>query len=159
MSIEDQYAQTISIVYPAIAPSDAYNIPTDRTIRTHVTVSILGETSEVDFTKEEIIAVLRDIHWEDTSDVEVDKLALFGINGDFLVMLLNSPNLQANWVTVNEALTSAGIPSLDRYPDYRPHITLKQNYEGGLPDPEFLPPVIKVGSPVLWWGTETVDLH
>lgn len=158
MSIEDQYAQTISIVYPAIAPSDAYNIPTDRTIRTHVTVSILGETSDIDFTKEEIIAALRKVEWREVSDVQVDKLALFGIKNDFLVMLLSSPAMQANWESVTSALTSAGIATLDRYPNYRPHITLKQNHEGALPVPPSMPPVIKVGFPVLWWGTETVDL-
>lgn len=158
MSVEDKYAQTIAIVYPAIAPSDAYNLPTDRSIKTHVTVSLLGEISEVDFTKEELIAALRSIHWQVVSDAEVENLELFGIKNDFLVMVLRSPSFQSNWKQVNETLTRSGLVSLDKYPNYRPHITLMENYEDALPIPAFLPPVIKVGFPELWWGTETIPL-
>lgn len=158
MSVEDKYAQTIAIVYPAVAPSEAYNLPTDRTIKTHVTVSLLGEIPEVDFTKEELIEALRNIEWQTISDAEVEGLELFGIKNDFLVMLLQSPSLQRNWMSVNETLNRSGIPILDKYPSYRPHITLMENYEEALPTPEFLPPVIKVGFPELWWGTEAIPL-
>lgn len=158
MCVEDKYAQTIAIVYPAIVPY-LYNIPTDKTIRTHVTISILGEIADIDFNKEELIASLRNIEWHDVSDVKVDKLALFGIRNDFLVMLINAPSLQRNWQLVNEILTSAGIESMDKYPTYRPHITLMENYEGSLPTPEFLPHTLKVGFPALWWGTEMIDLR
>lgn len=159
MSIEDKYTQTIAIVYPAVAPSDAYNIPTDREIKTHVTISTLGETSQVDFTKEELIEVLQNIEWQETSDISVDKLELFGPKKNFLVMLLNAPSLQRNWESVTTALSFAGIDALDKYPTYRPHITLMENYEGALPTPEFLPPVIKIGFPQLWWGTEVILLR
>jgi 2'-5' RNA ligase len=160
MSVEDKYAQTIAIVYPAIAPSgDAYNIPIDRTIKTHVTVSLLGEIPEVDFTKEELITALRSIDWQETSDISVDKLELFGPKNDFLVMVLNAPSLQRNWESVNASLSSAGVGVLDKYPTYRPHITLMENYEEALPTPAFLPHTIKVGFPELWWGTETIPLR
>lgn len=159
MWVEDKYAQTIAIVYPAVAPSDAYSLPTDRTIKTHVTISVLGETSEAEFSKEDLIATLRSIEWEIVEGVEVEKLELFGINSDFLVLLLNSPSLQNNWKRVNEALTTAGITSLDKYPTYRPHITLMENYEGPLLTPEFLPHVVKVGFPELWWGNEAIPLR
>lgn len=158
MSAEDKYAQTIAVVYPAIAPSDAYNIPTDRTIKTHVTISLLGEVSEVNFTKEEVITALKDIDWQETSDISVDRLELFGPKKDFLVMVLDAPSLQRNWESVTTALSLAGIDVLDKYPTYRPHITLMENYEEDLPTPEFLPPVIKVGFPQLWWGTEAIML-
>jgi 2'-5' RNA ligase len=158
MCVEDKYAQTIAIVYPAIAPSDAYNLPTDRAIKTHVTVSLLGEISEAEFSKEDLIITLRNIEWETVEAAEVEKLELFGINNDFLVLLLNSPSLQNNWKRVNEALTTAGITSLDKYPTYRPHITLMENFEDTLPTPSPLPPVVKVGFPELWWGNEAIPL-
>lgn len=159
MSVEDKYEQTIAVVYPAIAPSDAYNIPTDRTIKTHVTISLLGAISEVDFTKEEVITALQNIDWQETSDISVDKLELFGPKKDFLVMVLKAPSLQRNWESVNNALSLAGIDVLDTYPTYRPHITLMENYEEALPAPDFLPPVIKVGFPQLWWGNEVILLQ
>jgi 2'-5' RNA ligase len=158
MRIEDKYAQTISIVYPAVAPSDAYNIPTDRTIKTHITISILGEISEMGCTKEELVKTLRNIPWEVVDDTSVERLALFGPENDFLVMELNSPTLQHNWKLVNEALDSLGITSLDKYPVYCPHITLQHNYKGSLPTPDFLPHAVKVGFPVLWWGKESISL-
>lgn len=158
MCVEDKYAKTIAVVYPAVAPSDDYFLPIDKEIRSHVTISILGEVSEIDFTKEELLLILRSIEWEEITEAEVEKLELFGIRNDFLVMLVNAPALQNNWKRVNEALTGAGIVSVDKYPTYRPHITLKENYDGFVPPAEYLPDTVKLGAPFLWWGTEAIQL-
>lgn len=158
MTIEDKYEQTIAIVYPAVAPSDEYNLPIDREINTHVTISFLGEIPEVDFDKETLVAALRSIEWEEVAEADVDQLDLFGISNDFLVMTLDAPALQKNWELVNEALNIADIPSLDKYPDYRPHITLREQYEGSLIESEKLPETVKLGFPTLWWGTEAIPL-
>jgi 2'-5' RNA ligase len=158
VTVEDQYAETIAIVYPAVAPADEYNLPIDKEIQTHVTISLLGEIPEVDFDKDELVAALRSIEWEEITEAEVDSLALFGISEDFLVMTLDAPALQKNWERVNEALNTADIPSLDKYPDYRPHITLRENYDGSLSVSEELPETVKLGFPTLWWGTEAIPL-
>lgn len=158
MSVENQYAQTIAIVYPAIAPADEYNLPVDKEIKTHVTISVLGEIPEVGFDKEELVATLRSLEWEEITEAGVEQLALFGISNDFLVMTLDAPALQKNWKLVNDALASADIPSLNKYPDYRPHITIRENYDGSLSVSEALPEKVKLGLPTLWWGTETIPL-
>lgn len=158
MGVEDQYAQTIAIVYPAVAPADDYNLPIDKDIQTHVTINILGEIPEVDFSKDELVATLRSIEWEEITEAGVGNLDLFGISNDFLVMTLDAPALQKNKKMVNEALAGVGIPSLDKFPDYRPHITLMENYDGLLTASDDLPDTIKLGSPTLWWGNEVVPL-
>lgn len=158
MSVENQYAQTIAIVYPAVAPTDDYDLPIDRDINTHVTINILGEIPTVDYSKEELVATLRNIEWEEITEAEVDQLELFGISNDFLVMTLDAPALQTNRKLVNDALADAGIPSLDKFPDYRPHITLRENYDGLLAPAEDLPETVKLGLPTLWWGNEAVSL-
>ena len=158
VSVEDQYAQSIAIVYPAVAPADEYNLPIDREIKTHVTISVLGEIPEVEFDKDELIAVLRNIDWEEITAAEVDQLALFGIDNDFLVMTLDAPALQKNWKRVHDALNIADIPSLNKYPDYRPHITLREKFEGSLIESEELPETVELGFPTLWWGNEAIPL-
>lgn len=158
MSVEDQYAQTIAIVYPAVAPADEYNLPIDKEIQTHVTINVLGEIPTVGYSKDKLVATLRDIQWEEITEAEVEQLDLFGISNDFLVMRLESPALHNNWQLVNEALTGAGIPSVDKYPDYRPHITLREKYDGFLAPSEYLPDTVKLGAPTLWWGNEVVPL-
>ena len=158
MSVENQYAQTIAIVYPAVAPTDDYELPIDREINTHVTINVLGEIPEVYFSKDELIAVLRNIEWEEITEAGVEQLALFGISNDFLVMTLDAPALQKNRKLVNEALADAGILSLDKFPDYRPHITLRENYDGLLAPTDELPETVKLGLPTLWWGNEAVSL-
>lgn len=158
MSVEDQYAQTIAIVYPAVAPSDEYNLPIDKEIHAHVTISLLGEIPEVDFDKDELVATLRSIEWEQITEADVHQLDLFGVEKDFLVMTLDAPALQKNWKLVNDALTIADIPSLNKYPDYQPHITLRENYDGSLVVSEELPETVKLGFPTLWWGTEAIPL-
>jgi 2'-5' RNA ligase len=159
MSIEDQYGQTIAIVYPAVAPADEYNLPLEKEIQTHVTISLLGEIPEVDFGKEELVAALRNIEWEEITEAQVDQLDMFGTSKDFLVMRLSAPELQANWNSVNDALADAGIPSLNKFPDYRPHITLRENYDGSLSSLADLPDTVKLGLPTLWWGTEAIPLN
>lgn len=158
MCVEDGYANTIAIVFPAVTPSDKYNLPLDKTIRAHITVSVLGEIGAVDFSKEELATVLRGVAWEEVQEADVTRFSLFGILSDFLVMEVNSSALQSNWKQVNKTLNLAGITSLDKYPDYRPHVTLKHGHKGSLPILDALPDTVKVGSPVLWWGTETIPL-
>lgn len=159
MSVEDQYAQTIAIVYPAVAPADEYDLPIDKEIKTHVTISLLGEIPEVGYDKDELVTVLRSIDWEEVTEAEVSQLDLFGISNDFLVMTLDAPALQKNWERVNEALTDADIPSLNKYPNYRPHITLRENYAGSLIESKELPETVELGFPTLWWGNEAIPLN
>jgi 2'-5' RNA ligase len=159
MSVEDKYAQTISIVYPAVAPNDKYKLPIDRKIKSHVTISILGQIPETTFSKDELIAALSHVSWERVEEAPVEHLALFGPERDYLVMQLDSPALQRNWKRVNEALEGVGISSLDKYPSYRPHITLQHDYDGPLPTPDFLPSTVKIGAATLWWGRETILLN
>lgn len=158
MTVEEKYAQTIAIVYPAVAPSEVYNLPTDPNIRTHVTLNTLGEMTEIGFTKDQVISALQAIEWSPIDDIEVKGLELFGPENDFLVLEIDSPSLQRNWKLVTESLNSSGIQTLDKYPSYRPHITLMEAYKAELPIPAFLPSVIKVGFPQLWWGNETILL-
>lgn len=158
MSVEDQYAQTIAIVYPADPPSDKYNLPIDKEIHSHVTISLLGEIPEVSVDKEELVTTLRNVEWEEITEAEVEQLALFGLSRNFLVMTLDAPALQKNWRLVNDALASADISVLNKYPDYRPHITLRENYDGSLPLSKDLPETVTLGFPTLWWGTETIPL-
>jgi 2'-5' RNA ligase len=158
LGVEDQYAQTIAIVYPAVVPADKYALPIDREIQTHVTINVLGEISEVTYSKDELVAALCDIEWEDIAEAEVNQLDLFGVSNDFLVMLLDAPALHNNWKLVNDALANAGIYGINKYPNYRPHLTLREKYDGDLMLSENLPDTVKLGSPTLWWGTETVSL-
>lgn len=158
MSVEDQYAQTIAIVYPADPPSDKYNLPIDKEIHSHVTISLLGEIPEVSVDKEELVTALRNVEWEEITEAGVEKVALFGLSENFLVLTLDAPALQKNWRLVNDALASADISVLNKYPDYRPHITLRENYDGSLPLSEELPKTVTLGLPTLWWGTETIPL-
>lgn len=158
MGVEDKYAQTIAIVYPAAAPSDEYNLPIDKEIQTHVTINILGQIPEVDFSKDELVITLRNIEWEKITEAKVGHLELFGLDSDFLVMTLDAPALRNNRNLVYETLAGVGISSLDKFPEYRPHITLMENYEGLLESPEDLPETVKLGLPTLWWGNEAVEL-
>jgi 2'-5' RNA ligase len=158
LGVEDQYAQTIAIVYPAVAPADEYALPIDKDIQTHVTINVLGEIPEVAYSKDELVATLRTIEWEDIAEAEVNQLDLFGVSNDFLVILLDAPALHNNWKLVNDALANAGIFGMNEYPNYRPHITLREKYDGDLMPSENLPDTVKLGSPTLWWGKETISL-
>lgn len=160
MSIEEKYRESICIVYPATAPAEEHNLPIDREINCHVTVSFLGDipTLNEEFSKDDIVTVLRSIDWEVEIEAGVKSLELFGPNNDFLVMTLESLALQKNRVKVSEALKNAGIPNMDKYSDYRPHITLMHDYEGELPVPEAMPSGVQLGTPTLWWGTEVIPL-
>ena len=145
-----EYPDSIGIMYPYVFPQDT-DLPIDYDIPAHCTLMYLGEISETGLTPEQIIEPLRSVNFESTGIVDVDKLELFGEENNVLVMTLKSSALDSNFQQVSEVLSAVGIPNASSFPDYRPHITLNENYKG--PTIGFtLPTTIGLGDPELWFG-------
>ena len=158
MSVEDKYANTVAIVYPAVAPGEEYDLPIDREIEPHITINVLGEIPAIKFCEEYLIAELGNVSWQEVREATVLRLAIFGPEKDFLVMELESPAFQHNWVQANVILSELGLPALNKFPTYRPHLTLQHNYNDILPDSLTLPKKVQVSSPTLWWGRSSTPL-
>ena len=145
MGIEDKYTETVAIVYPVITPDEKeYDLPIDSEIKQHITITILGQIPSLDFSKEDLISTLSLISWEEVEEAAVEGIALFGSDSDCHVLEVLSSAHHANWNQVSRILSNAGIATVDKYSEYRPHITLCHNYAGSIPTPRFLPAGVKV---------------
>lgn len=154
--MDTNFDTSVMIAYPYVFPQNS-DLPIDQDIDAHSTIMWLGDNYEaLGVSKEDIIAALSTIEFEDVGIVDVDELALFGEDKEVLVMLLNSSNLVTNFHRVENVLARIGIQNASEF-DYNPHISLNYNYSG--PTVGFdLPTTVGLGQPKLWWGTEVLDI-
>lgn len=146
----NQYPDSIGIMYPYVFPQDT-DLPIDYDIPAHCTLIYLGEISETGIRIEHVTNALKGIEFNHTGIVDVQGLELFGEDSNILVMTLNSSDLTENFEKVSKALSDVGIENASSFPDYKPHITLNENYKG--PTIGFtLPTTVGLGSPELWYG-------
>ena len=157
MKIEDKYAETVSVVHAVTLLDEEYQLPIDHDIKKHITLTILGQIPDISVSQAELVSVLKTIPWESVDDIQVHGLGLFGPNSDFLVLKLDSAAINRNHKLVVETLFDHGIPVIDQYQTFSPHITLAHEYQGSLPQPSSLPQV-EIIAPTLWWGTEKIAL-
>lgn len=159
MSIEDKYAESIAIMFPVVVPSN-HTMPVDPEINSHCTVTYLGEIPDVNYNPSDIIRMLKDLPNVNAKEISTEHFELFGVENDFLVLLLDASPLREIQAQVLSILRENGIESADRYPDYRPHITIREGYVGGLEslNDVLLPPTVTLGIPMLWWGNERYNI-
>ena len=149
-------SNTVWIGYPYVYPQDT-DLPIDYNLEAHCTLMFLGESGTIGVTLDELRNYLSGLSFEDTGIVDVDGLALFGVDSDVLVMKLKSSALIDNFEMVRDRLAKVGVENASSFPDYSPHITLTENYHG--PTIGYtLPTTVGLGKPQLWWGEEVFDL-
>lgn len=148
----EKYPTSMGIMYPYVFPQNT-DLPIDYDIEAHCTLMYLGDINDSDLTPESILESLKDIEFNPTGIVDVDKLELFGPENNVLVMTLNSSDLQENFDKVSKVLENASS-----YSEYRPHITLNENYTG--PTLGYtLPTTVGLGYPELWYGDERFNIE
>lgn len=150
------YSDSIAIVFPADWPvTDPLN-PLD--IEPHVTLMYLGKISEVDFSREDVMAVLATQNIASPGGFKPSTLEYFGVNEDILVLTFDSSRLQGYQFELEKALNEVGIKNGSYFPTYRPHLTLAENISVPLEEVGDIvgeiPEYITLFSPVLWWGSE-----
>lgn len=153
MTVKDKYAQSIAVVFPAVI-SATHSLPIDITIDQHCTMVYLGEMPDVSYSLDDILSVLRLFPKITSQIVEVSGIELFGPAKDFLVLSLNPDGLADTKHQLVKHLRDASITVTDRFPDYRPHLTLQENYQGSLDElaEVVVPATVELGIPELWWG-------
>jgi 2'-5' RNA ligase len=139
----------IAVMWPVAYPS-GYPAPVDP----HCTVIILGTTDTVNFTKEEVLEVIRNQRQHNSFlFTKVKELTWFGPDADVPVLLLDHTVLEEFQSNLKRDLAAVGIQDASSYPEYRPHCTITENAARtrNFPDRLMLTPV------QLWWGTEKIS--
>lgn len=157
MSVEDKYKDSICIVYPAtLVLDDGSKLPVDASINLHCTINFLGDVNDVHFTKEDLEEVLNSFTFEDDRIVKTGKMRLFGSEKSFLVVTINDEALVNEANAVNALLDAKGFINKDvpRFPQYLPHVTIREDYTGNNVRQMKSPSHVKLGHPTVWWGSE-----
>lgn len=153
----NDYSDSVCVAYPYVFPQDT-NLPIDYDMEAHSTVIYLGDVDNIKASKEEVLKALSSVSYNPTGIVDVSGLELFGPESNILVMTLDSSDLTENFGKVSEALGSIGVENASSFPDYKPHVTLNEDYHG--PTIGFsLPTTIGLGEPELWWGSEKISVE
>lgn len=142
------YPDSIGVMYPA-----DFNVPD-----AHCTVIYLGEMQDAEFTKEDLVLAMKRLALKAPGEVKVLGYDLFGKENDILVIRLDDSLLKENFDKVQRTLAKIGAENKSSFPDYNPHVTVKEHFKGdirGMVDP---PEIITLGAPEIWWGDEHVSV-
>lgn len=136
-----------AVMWPVIYPSDM-NPPEDP----HITVVVFNDINNPDlgYTREDVMdAVANTLHdlflW-----VNVDGLEWFGQDADIPVLRVSHDYLHAYRQSILTELEARGIPVDMTFPDYKPHVTIRDEaaLDGVYPEKLLAAPV------EVWWGNE-----
>lgn len=117
----------------------------------HSTIIFLGNTAEVEFTKDDVLNALPDMYSGVYFWATVTGLAMFGPDHDTPVLLINAPLLNEVQSRTELALAQVGIHSASEF-EYNPHVTVDERTFGNPPRDVILKPA------QLWWGSERINL-
>lgn len=134
-----EFKESVAVVYPSNWPPDDSNA--------HCTVVYMGEIPELEFEREDLVkalkfAGLRAPGWAFTTGVEQ-----FGKDKDITVVTLQSFALQVQYSLFKKAMASCGIEYVEKWPEYKPHVTVKEPGQG-------FPQSVRLGAPTVWWGED-----
>lgn len=138
----DDHSQSIAIMYPADWPADDPEA--------HCTLYYLGEAPDIEFTPDDLLDALDEAQLVAPGEVPTAGLELFGPEKDIPVALLDSLLLKLQKKMLSGPLTARGIKDGSSFPQYKPHVTMKN------PDTE-IPPTVTLGAPEVWWGGERIS--
>src|SRR5690349_20457315 len=140
----------IAVMWPAAYPQ-GYPAPVDP----HCTIVMMGTTDRANFTKEEVLEVIREtLHWNSFLLTTVAGLEWFGPDENVPVLRLEHGLLQKFHDDLKARLKAKGIFVDETYPVYKPHVTITEEaaLTRNFPDKIMLTPV------QLWWGEEKMSI-
>lgn len=138
-----EFHSSIAVVWPSSIPvSDP---------EAHCTMLFLGRIPEVAFSREDILHVLDTWAFRSPGDFYIRASNLYGPEKNVLVAELHDPKgvLAEQRGYLEEGLLECdGIRSASQY-GFSPHVTISPKAVN-----EPFSPVVTLGTPVLWWGSE-----
>lgn len=144
-----EYPTSIGIMFPSSWPTNLDDA--------HCTLIYLGDMKKATFSREDIEIVIQRLDKRAPENVIITGLELFGPDNNVLVATLDVIKLQPIRTSFEVTLAKIGVENASEYKDYKPHVTISENFSGSLEDAkkEFkLPRTLFLGAPKLWWGNE-----
>ena len=134
-----EHAESAAIVYLSAWPPDEDNA--------HCTLIYFGQIPDLSFGLEDLEAALAAAGIRAPGRVFTTGAEWFGEEKDTPVVTLGSARLQANYQKLKAALSDAGIEWDEKWPEYKPHVTV-ENVGIGFPQS------VELSGPVIWWGED-----
>lgn len=144
-----EYPTSIGIMFPASWPTDLDDA--------HCTLIYLGDMADATFTKEDLEIVIQRLDKRAPEEVIITGMDLFGPDKNVLVATLDTVKLQPLRRSFEVTLAKIGVENASEFKDYKPHVTISEDFSGSLEDAERdikLPRTLFLGAPKLWWGNE-----
>lgn len=151
---EPDYSGYAAIMWPAKYPyqGNARYQPENP----HCTIiTLTSDINSVNYTKEDILSVIRATDWNVLLPATVKGLEWFGPDQNIPVLTLEHDYLEKYHNQIKIALDNVNAVYDTTYPEYKPHVTITPDaaLEGVYPSKIFLAPV------ELWWGDEHIKVN
>lgn len=144
-----EFSDSAVVVWPVIYPEDLYP-PVDP----HVTVLYMPDVTTAAYTKEDVIAVIKKTEHNTLPLATVKRLEMFGPLQDTPVLTLENEFLHEYNQALQDEFKLAGITYSDRFPDYKPHVTVSSDaVASGLWPTQFLLAPVE-----LWWQNQKISI-
>lgn len=144
-----EYLTSIGIMFPASWPEDLDDA--------HCTLIYLGDMADATFSREDLEIVIKRLDTRAPEEVIVTGLELFGRDKNVLVATLDNIKLAPIRGSFERTLAKIDVYNASEFTEYRPHVTISEEYSGTLEDAYKeikLPKTLFLGAPRLWWGNE-----
>jgi len=151
-SVGSDISTSGAIMWPAVYPLDPAH-PEYRPREPHSTIVYLGDITDVNYTKEEVIDAIKDTYHSVFLWVYVEGLDWFGPEENIPVLRVHHDYMRPYHDTLTKVLKIRGIPFSEEY-DYSPHITITP--QAALD--EVWPKKILLSPVELWWGGEHIKI-
>lgn len=147
-----EFSDTALIAYPAFMPN-GQPAPVDNF---HCTILYFPDITDAGFTQEDLVDSIREIEANIYLWADVTGLELFGPTSEGLmvpVLTLAHDRLDGIHSDLISNLAAKGIAPDDRFPDYRPHVSV--GAPGTEPNISY-PLKVLLAPPQLWWRGKKV---
>lgn len=136
-----------AVMWPVLYPSDM--MPPENP---HITVVIFTDINDdnLGYTREDVMDAVANTLYDVFLWTKVDGLEWFGENADIPVLRVSHDYLEAYRQSILTELEARGIPVDMTFPEYKPHVTIRDEaaLDGIYPDKLLAGPV------EVWWGNE-----
>jgi 2'-5' RNA ligase len=141
------FSQSAVVVWPVFYPEDMF--PPDDP---HVTVLYMPDVSNTN--KQDVIDAIKKTDWNTMPLARVSGQEMFGPLQDTPVLTLDHDFLEEYWNQLKGEFELAGIEYSQRFPEYRPHVTITSDAVAfdNFPTQFLLAPV------ELWWQDQKVPI-
>lgn len=146
------YPDSAGLMFPATVDTKI-----ETNVDPHVTLLYLGEIADLKYTPVALLHALKPYRGLTVGEVRPKSFEFFGRHNEDLVVEVADPLLPIVRSLVEKVLSGTGAENASEFKEYRPHVTLIEDFYGDIDNLE-LPSLVTLGPLEIWWGDDRITI-